>query len=449
MTGRRLAGAAAVAGIPLAAGLLLSAVPAVVAAAVPVAFFAMGLVIVVRLVATSTDDPDLNRRVWRWAIAAYAAHLLIGVAITSSHQLTTYFGGDALQYHEGAQQLISHWRFGTDRPIGVLAPGKSGFTWVLTGLYLLFGPYPIAGLALNAFFGAGLVPLMTDTTRRLFGRDAAWFVPPLVLLPVGFLLWPSQLLREAGILFFIAGSVNAATRLSRRTRLAALVTLTAFLVVLFTFRHYMALTLSGGIIVGLLFGRRGLGGLHAGGSAAALVAMLVFGLGLGYQGLEAVQNTSFQEANLIRQDSARGANSGFLPEGDVSSGRRALTYLPLAIPRFVLGPFPWEIRGGRQLLVLPDLLVWWALLPAAWRGLTRAWRLTRRSVFVLLLPAGAVTIVLSLLVANYGTVVRSRMQVMLLLCPLIALGIASARRRAPVSARQERVTLPSAWPTPT
>ena len=199
---------------PVVLGASMLAAPVVVAAVVPTTFMLVCLLVLVRLVATFDGERALSRRVGRWAFAAFAAHLVIGLLITSSFQLTTYFGGDALQYHYGAQELISHWQFGTPRPGKILAPGKSGFTWLLTGLYLVFGPHPVAGLAVNAFFAAGLVPLMTDTTRRLFGSAAAWYVPPLVLLPVGFLLWPSQLLREAGILFFIAASVNAATRLS-------------------------------------------------------------------------------------------------------------------------------------------------------------------------------------------------------------------------------------------
>jgi hypothetical protein len=41
----------------------------------------------------------------------------------------------------------------------------------------------------------------------------------------------------------------------------------------------------------------------------------------------------------------------------------------------------------------------------------------------MVMPAAGASVVLALLVANYGTVVRSRLQVFLLLIPLIALGL--------------------------
>ena len=80
------------------------------------------------------------------------------------------------------------------------------------------------------------------------------------------------------------------------------------------------------------------------------------------------------------------------------------------------------------MLAIPDVLTWWALLPSLWRGLLRAWRRTRRrGLFLMVVPAAGASMVLALLVANYGTVVRSRLQVFLLLVPLIALGLEQRR----------------------
>jgi hypothetical protein len=265
---------------------------------------------------------------------------------------------------------------------------------------------------------------MVDSTRRLYGDRAAWWVPPILVLPIGMLLWLSQLLREAMIMFLIAAALNAAVRLEKRTKLLPVAMIGVSVALLFTVRNYMAVTLGLGLLAGLVLGRRGVGGIGAGAGALALVAIMVLGLGVGFSGLQSVQDQAdLARLNNIRSGSANGAASGFLPDADISSGRRAAAYLPLALPRFFLGPFPWEIRPGRQLLALPDVLVWWLLLPSLWRGFWRAWRRTRRGLFVMVMPAAGASVVLALLVANYGTVVRSRLQVFLLLIPLIALGL--------------------------
>lgn len=427
---RTLVGGSIVAGIATGASLVY--IPGIVALALPAAIM-LGLSIrFARVLAAYPDVPSLSNRVSRWALGSFAAHFALGVVITASFRLTTLLGGDALQYHGWAQGIVAHWDFGVPLPAGLPA-GRNGFSYLLGAAYWVFGPYQVAGLAMNAFFSSALVPLMTDTTKRLYGAEAARWVAPLVVLPVGFLLWPGQLLREAGVLFLMAVIINAAVRLQQgATKISLLVTMTLALAILGTFRSYIALTLAGGVIIGITLGRTGVGGLQLGGSAALLVIGLVVGGGLGYSGIQAIQETDLATLNNVRMDSANGASSGFLTDADVSTGRKAITYLPLALPRFLLGPFPWEIRPGRQLLVLPDVLVWWALLPSFGRGFRKARRLGGRGLLILLVPAASITLALSLLIANYGTAVRSRMQVLLLLVPLVALGLAHRRRQDPV-----------------
>jgi hypothetical protein len=424
----------------LTIGVSLRFAPGVVALVVPAVVGLAILKVIVYLVCRWEDDEASVRRVERWTFAFFLVHLAIGLVITSSFRLTTYFGGDALQYDIAAREMLAHWL--GNGPMPLLPSGKEGFYYMLAWLYWLFGAHTAAGLAVNAMFASALVPIVSDTTRRLCGPAAARWIPALVTLPPGFLLWPSQLLREAGVLFFLALVGNALVRLRTSARVAPALGLVASLAALLTFRHYIAFTVAGGAVVGLAVARRGIGGVTVAGGAALLLAALLFGAGFGYTGYQAVRSTNLEQANLIRQDSSVGSNSGFLAEADVSTGARALTYLPLALPRFVAGPFPWEIGGGRQLLALPDAAVWWALLPALVLGLRSAWRRSGRTLLLLFLPAGAASAVLSLLVANYGTLVRARIQVVVLLMPFIALGLAERRERR-LAAAEHRMWMAS------
>lgn len=45
---------------------------------------------------------------------------------------------------------------------------------------------------------------------------------------------------------------------------------------------------------------------------------------------------------------------------------------------------------------------------------------------MLFLPAVAITLLLSLVIGNYGTIIRERMQLLVLLAPVVALGLARA-----------------------
>lgn len=399
-------------------GVLVVGAPSVVAVVVPMVAMTMALIGLVRWL--GRGDPVASRRVMAWTLGAFVAHFAIGWVIWSSPTLTGYFGGDALTYHYGALGLLQHWTAGAPAP--GLPSGKRGFFYLLGGLYWVFGAHPAAGLAVDAAMAAAVIPLISDATRRLFGPEAARPVPLLCTFLPGFLLWGSQLLREAGVYFLIAACLACAVRLRERVTPGALVGFATAAGLLVLWRADVGLIVAGGLGIGMALGRGRAGGALAGASALALVAVLVLGLGVGYSGYHLVTHANLSLINGIRSDSSQSAASGFLPNANVSTPAHAAGYLPLGSLYFLFGPFPWQIHGGRQLFGLPDSLAWWFLLPSLWRGARASWSRYRWGTALSVLPALALAGALSLFVANFGTTVRERMQVILLLVPLVALG---------------------------
>src|SRR5262249_47102858 len=160
---------------------------------------------------------------------------------------------------------------------------------------------------------------------------------------------------------------NCAVRLIDRASLGPIVLLVAAIGLLFTFRADVALMAGAGLIVALMIGRRQLaGGLASGIGTLALILALVVGGGVGYSGYRYVTHTNLQQVNVVRFNSSLSAASGFLPDADVSSGRHAASYIPVGGTYFLLGPAPWQLHRVRQALEVPDLLVWWFLLPSLW-----------------------------------------------------------------------------------
>lgn len=395
----------------------------------------------VRVLGRHLDEPDARRWLTKWTVGAFLTHLAFGLAVTNlSGGVLEYFKApDAFTYHSFAEQLVRHWTTGVPAPD--LPAGKEGFYYLLAGLYWVLGAHTSAGLVVNAALSAALVPLVTDTTQRLFGREAAMRVPPLVALLPGLFVWTSQLLKEAPILFLIALAAACATRLLERTSAGPLLGLALAVALLFTFRAWVALVVSGGLLGALLLGKRQLAvGLTSGASVLAVLVVVV-GLGLGYTGYQAAVDSDLSQANLVRQDLAS-ASSGYDPDVDVSTSKAAVSYLPRGLASFLLGPFPWQIRSARQLAVLPDVLVWWILLPSLWRGQRESRRMIRREVLVLFLPALTTAVLLALAVGNFGTVVRERGQVTILLVPIIALGLAARTRARSASESQDGEILP-------
>lgn len=419
---------AALAGLALGATLVfLEALGALV---VPAMIGVLLLLVLVQALIPKEHD-ETRRRILRWTMLAFAGHLLFGLASTNiSTTVRFYLGTDSFGYDNIARQMVEHWTAGL--PFPTVPHGKEGFYYLLAGLYWVFGPHTAAGLAVNATLAAALVPVMYDVTNRLFGPSAAKYAAILVIVTPSLFLWTSQLMKESAMIFLLAVALNAAVRLVDRVSVGALILLAGTLLLTFTFRAWIALVAAAGLMAGLAFGRtRLVSGLSTGFSILSIVAAVMVASGLGYSGYQAAVNSDLDQAQIVRKDLAVSAGTGYDVETDISSTGQALSYLPVGLFNFTFGPFPWNIRSARQLPFVPDMLMWWALLPSLWGGFRSAARRVGRKQLILVLPAGATTLLLSLALGNFGIVVRERLQVFIFLVPLIALGLAerAARRK--------------------
>jgi hypothetical protein len=250
-----------------------------------------------------------------------------------------------------------------------------------------------------------------------------------LLLP-GLFIWSTQLLKEACVLFLAALAVNCALRVAQRITPGALFVLTTSLAALMTFRAQVGFVLAAGMLLGLTLGRgRILGGVGTGVGALAVVAVLVGSVGLGYAGFQVAIDSNLKQADTVRLDLATSARSGFAEDVHIATPGQAVRFLPRGLTALLLGPFPWQLGTVRQLPAIVDVLAWWSLIPFLWRGLRRGWRLVGRRLLVVMIPATAASMVLALATGNFGTIVRERTQIVVILLPLIAYGVSLRRPR--------------------
>lgn len=413
-----LAPAAALAAV---LAVLLRAAPALFGAAVVGATGLLLLAVAVQAAVGRSVDRTTRRWVFRTTVLVYAVHVGLGLLISSSALLKQALGPDADTYHEGARLLADGWN-GDVLAGPLLAVGREAFFYGLGGLYYLFGPHRVLGLIANAAFAAAVLPLVFDTTRRLFGDRSARVAALMVAVLPGFLIWTSQLLREAPIVFVLAVVSNASIRAASRATGGAYAVLAAGLVSLFMMRPNVAIVAVGAIAIALIVGRGGVAGVTTGATVVLLVAVLVLAAGVGFAGYRSSTTADLETVNVVRQALARNAASGIAPDADISTPSRAIAFLPYALTSFAVGPFPWQLNNARQVGLLLEAGTLWFLAPSLWRGYRAARVAAGRRRVLLTIPALALATMLALLIGNFGTVVRERLQIEVFLVPIAAYG---------------------------
>jgi hypothetical protein len=101
----------------------------------------------------------------------------------------------------------------------------------------------------------------------------------------------------------------------------------------------------------------------------------------------------------------------------------------------LFAPFPWAIANVRQLLTLPETLVWYALMPAFVRGLVHSIRHRLRDVLPILVFTVMLTLAYALMQGNVGTAYRQRTQVTMFFFIFMGVGLVEKLRRRAAAAR--------------
>ena len=121
--------------------------------------------------------------------------------------------------------------------------------------------------------------------------------------------------------------------------------------------------------------------------------------------------------------------SSYLADTDISSPEKAVAFLPVGVLYLLMAPFPWMIRNFRQAITLPEMLVWWYLIPSLIRGLV--YGLKERFTYVsspLVFSVG-LTFMYALFQGNVGTAYRQRAQIFIFYFIFISAGLLLKKNR--------------------
>lgn len=140
-------------------------------------------------------------------------------------------------------------------------------------------------------------------------------------------------------------------------------------------------------------------------------------------------NSIFEFLNYHRSVRAFGRLQ-FLRSADISSFGRAISFAPLGLLYAIFAPFPWQIGSLMQIIVIPETILFYALIPFTIRGVVFACRNRFNQSIWLLSIITAMLLFLALVEGNSGTLFRHRFIAFNLLFIFTAIGISLKKQRA-------------------
>ncbi|HYN02759.1 MAG TPA: glycosyltransferase family 39 protein, partial [Vicinamibacteria bacterium] len=341
------------------------------------------------------------------------------------------FWGDSGTYDAAGHALARHWQGDSAGTSLTQMLSGYGFVYIVGALYYVFGRNQLLVQLLNCTVGALTVLVVYAIAARLFGRPVARWAALFMAFFPQMVFWSAGMYKDPTILLCIALCMYAALRLGEAFSPAYVLLFVSAALALLTLRFYIFYFVVAAAVGAFVFGGRGsvAGRLL---SCGVLIAALAGGFTLGVRQETLEAQAAFMTLNQVqvtRVDQAMWGKSAYGTEYDVTTTGGALQALPVGLVYLLFAPFPWAITGMRQLLTVPETLVWYALMPAFARGLVYSIRHRLRDVLPILVFTVTLTFAYALMQGNVGTAYRQRTQVTMFFFVFMGVGIVEKQRR--------------------
>jgi len=400
-----------------------------------VALLLVGLLNALIIAAVNTRlrvaEPAFLSRVYVATFLLRAAMAVALNALASDSAVAVTFWGDSGTYDAAGHLVARRWHGEAVNTGLTEALSGYGFVYYVGAIYFVFGRNQLLVQLLNVTIGSLTVLVVYAIGRRLFGTEVArWSALFMAFFPQ-MLFWSAGMYKDPAVLLCIAVSMFAVLRLrdAFSPGMAALLGLAA--VGLLSLRFYIFYFVALAALGTFVFGRRG-PIVPRLASYGLVLAVLVgaFTFAVKRETLEMQRAfMTLDQMQVTRTDQAMWGKSAYGTQYDVSTLGGALQALPIGLAYLLFAPFPWAITSVRQLLVLPETLVWYALMPAFVWGLTYSVRQRFRDVLPILVFTVTLTVAYALMQGNVGTAYRQRTQVTMFFFVFMAVGIVQGRRR--------------------
>ena len=378
------------------------------------------------LVYRDKDDGSFLLQLFAWGLLV---RMLVAAGIFIFN-MQEFFGGDAITYdffgfaQMKAWQGDSFYKAIADRFMAGQASAW-GMVNLISVVYSIIGRNTLAIQFVNSVIGAATAILVFHCAKQVYKNiRVARIAAILVAFYPSLVLWSSQGLKDAPIVFFLVLAILASLRLNEKLSLKHAVILVVALFSILSLRFYVfymiAVAIAGGFIIGFQK-------FTPTNFARQFIVLVLVGVSLTYLGVTRYASAQFdrfgtlEALNRSRTDLAR-AGSGFGQEVDVSTTEGAISTIPIGLVYLLFAPFPWQLASLRQSITFPEMIIWWCSFPLLVLGIWYSIKYRLRQIAPILIFTTMLSIAYSVFQGNVGTAYRQRAQLLVFYFIFVAVG---------------------------
>ncbi len=362
-------------------------------------------------------------------LLALIARIIFGT-ILHVFDLREFFGGDALTYDFFGNRIVEVWKgqiFANDgltyKATRTSGPGW-GMNYLVAIIYFITGQNILAAQFFCAVIGAATAPLVYVCAHKVFENvRVSKLSAILVAFFPAFIIWSSQLLKDGLMIFLIVLAITMVLKLQEEFSYFSVSILIFSLFGIISLRFYIFYMVAIAVVGSFIIGKSG----SVKSVVRGFIIVGILGIALTYLGVLRSANEEFEKFGSLeriqvsREDLSR-AGSGFGEDIDVSTTQGALLALPIGFTYLMFAPFPWQISSFRAAITLPEIMLWWAMIPILLSGLWFTLKHRLRNAISILIFTFLLTIAYSIFQGNVGTAYRQRAQIQVFLFIFIAVG---------------------------
>ncbi len=380
-----------------------------------------------------------SERLWlvKLMLLAWAVRLAVVLVFNATGAIRSLgLSSDSFYYDRIGKIIAEKLRYG----MAVTSPPWIDDGWFrFTGLiYYWLG---------DSSFWIQLINITLSTLTVLFAyimafkayrdRNIARLTAVFVAFFPSFIYWSCMMLKDPAGLAAITMITAALVSLRQRVQPQWILFLAVGLLIYLGIRQYLFLVILLLIPVALVLfsSHRLTSSLGSLALALGAVSVITHQLGYGFLGLEEIGKSHYFDVEYINSTRVNigdhGSGAIFENPEDVLWGRGAWENLKaagIAVYFFFVSLDLTEIRSLRQIMALPEVLLFLSVVPALFRGTWLTFKQYRSTAWPLLVFGFAVVAVYGSATTNLGALFRWRMQALPMFLSMIALGIVTVRR---------------------